>query len=145
MNKTLTLASLLFTFNTYAETNIEQTKIEAIEAMEDAKQLDISAYSKYLACYALDKSSKPQCLKPLNKEYIAVRWQNNKPYTDNFRYTAEKLGFKTFLHSQNLPCNDISDGPQYDPKKSAYLVKCQPEHSYLMQFDYEINKWNLKK
>lgn len=81
---------------------------------------------KYLNCYALDSKLKQQCIEDLYFE-------------------AEKLGFKQFLNNLNLPCERINDGPEFIEEKQAYLVKCQPNHQYLMRFTYETQEWKLIK
>jgi len=94
--------------------------------------------AQYLACYALEPSSKQICVQKLAEKYIT----EDKRLNEQYKY--EKLGFKEFLNQQNLACNHIKEGVLYDSKKQAYRIKCQSGHEYFMKFDYEIKSWNIE-
>jgi hypothetical protein len=82
--------------------------------------------TKYLACYALDPTSKKKCL------YELV-------------FAAEKDGFRDFINNSGLPCDTVEESPEFVETEQAYLVKCQPNHQYLMQFNYKTHQWKLIK
>lgn len=84
------------------------------------------SYDKYLACYALQPAPKQECINALTFE-------------------AEKQGFKKFLNNFGKPCESITDSPAFIEDKQAYLVKCNPNYQYYMQFDYDKKQWNLIK
>jgi hypothetical protein len=89
-----------------------------------APQDEISA--KYLACYALEPTAKTECVLAL-------------------QFEAEKQGFKEFINGAGLPCTAVSEGPQFVRSKQAYLVQCEPDNQYWMQFNYQNNQWELVK
>jgi hypothetical protein len=89
-----------------------------------APQDEISA--KYLACYALDPAAKKQCIASL-------------------QFEAERQGFKEFINAAGLPCAAVSEGPQFIKSKQAYLVQCELDRQYWMQFNYQNNQWELIK
>jgi hypothetical protein len=89
-----------------------------------APQDGISA--KYLACYALSPEAKKQCLEEL-------------------QFIAEKEGFREFINNSGLPCDTVEESPEFVETEQAYLVKCQPNHQYLMQFNYKTHQWKLIK
>jgi hypothetical protein len=82
--------------------------------------------SKYLACYALDPTSKKKCLYEL-------------------AFAAEKGGFREFINNLGLPCEAVEESPEFVETKQAYLVKCKPNLQYWMQFNYQTQEWKLIK
>lgn len=113
------------------------------EATKYARMLKHEVHEKYLSCYPLHSETKKQCVKELNQRYLKKHLSNNE-YVESFRYESEKLGFKNFIISQGLPCENIEDGPEYDDANRAYLVKCGNDSNYYMRFDYKANSWSLK-
>lgn len=109
-----------------------------------AKAVKAEIHNEYLQCYALQPKNKKQCVFQLNKKYLK-KHSSDQEYRLSFQYEAEKLGFKHFLTRKKLRCNDIKDGPNYENKHQAYLVKCGSNQNYLMQFDYYNKEWSLKK
>lgn len=61
----------------------------------------------------------------------------------SFQYEHEKLGFKEFLNSKNLSCENIMEGVLYDDKHQAHRVKCQPYYEYFLRFDYNSQIWRV--
>ena len=101
-------------------------------------------HKKYLNNYALDHRSKAKELEHLAQSYVPKKWQQNEEYVQEFGYECEKLGFKEFLQKQKLPCETLTQSPIFDHKLGAYVVKCEPEGSYNMLFDYDKKQWNVK-
>jgi hypothetical protein len=99
----------------------------------------------YLNCYALNDAAKKECLDPLTAKYNRNTRRNDSEYIQAFQFESEKLGFKHFLNSHNLPCEQVDNGPEFIENVQAYLVKCNPKHQYLMQFNYKTNQWKLMK
>jgi hypothetical protein len=99
---------------------------------------------KYLACYALEPLAKQKCTAKLARKYIPTNLQKDSEYTKNFQFKQEKLGFKQFLQQAGKTCNNINDGPEFDPKEDAYLVKCDEQNQYYLVFDYEGERWRGK-
>jgi hypothetical protein len=82
--------------------------------------------AKYLACYALDPTSKKKCLYEL-------------------AFAAEKDGFREFINNSGLPCDSVEESPEFVETERAYLVKCEPNLQYWMQFNYKTHQWKLIK
>ena len=101
-------------------------------------------HTKYLNNYALDHLLKAKGLKHLAQSYVPKKWQQNEEYIQEFGYECEKLGFKEFLQKQNLPCEKLTQSPIFDYGLKEYIVKCEPEGSYNMWFDYDKKQWNVK-
>lgn len=80
--------------------------------------------ARYLACYALPAPAKNQC-------------------TENARFEAERLGFKSFLNDRGLSCESVDEGPEFIEDRRAYLVKCSSGQQYFMRFNYETNDWEI--
>jgi hypothetical protein len=99
----------------------------------------------YLNCYAREGAAKKECLDPLIAKYNKNTRRNDAEYLQAFQFESEKLGFKHFLNSLNLPCESINDGPEFMEEKQAYLVKCSSSQQYFMQFNYDNNQWKLIK
>jgi hypothetical protein len=76
-------------------------------------------------------------------KYVKSNRRIDKKYTESFKFESEKLGFKNFLNSQNFLYESISEGPEFIQVKDAYLVKCQPDNKYFMQFDYNNKEWKI--
>ncbi|GAB4164721.1 MAG: hypothetical protein Tsb006_4340 [Rickettsiaceae bacterium] len=84
----------------------------------------------------MDATAKKRCITKLAEKYLTGVVSKDKAYIQAFQYEAEKLGFKQFLNKQGMPCQAIDDGPKFDQKVKAYVVKCKPAHQYLVRFDY---------
>ena len=82
--------------------------------------------AKYLACYALSPEAKKQCLEEL-------------------QFIAEKEGFREFINNSGLPCDAVEESPKFVETEQAYLVKCEPNLQYWMQFNYKTHQWKLIK
>jgi hypothetical protein len=98
---------------------------------------------QYLACYALEPSTKNEYLNKLTKKYIAKDLQRNISYVRLFQYEYEKLGFKQFLNKENLACDYIDEGVLYNNEQKAYIITCTPNQKYYMVFNYNSKSWKL--
>ncbi|MFK7967604.1 MAG: hypothetical protein AB8B68_00305 [Rickettsiaceae bacterium] len=122
----------------------DQQEITTIqgEATYQAKVVKHEIHLDYLNCYPLSKDDKKQCVKILNKQY-AKNHLSDSHYLQFFQYEAEKLGFKHFLNNADKNCEKVSYGPEFEPEKQAYLVKCKPDQQYFMTFNYQTKTWCL--
>lgn len=111
----------------------------------NSKAMIAKVHNAYLNCYPLNEAVKKQCLSDLEVRYIEKQHQEDKDYIQAFQFESEKLAFKHFLNDLKLPCESIKDGPEFVSDKQAYLVKCIPNHQYLMQFNYKTEEWSVVK
>lgn len=109
----------------------------------DAGFMSAEVHVAYLNCYPLNELEKNACLKGLALKYISAKQKTDSKYIRAFQYETEKLGFKRFLNSHNLPCEEVSGGPIFDANANAYTVTCKPAKQYLMKFDYIAKKWEM--
>ena len=138
-----TITSLILT--SCGPDEYSQEKLKSLSTKAATSYIIPSVQENYLGCYALNANEKAKCVNALNNKHINIKWLTKEAYTKNFQYTAEKLGFKSFLNKKNLPCEAINEGPMFDQETQAYEVKCLPENTYFMQFNYETKEWQLKK
>jgi hypothetical protein len=69
----------------------------------------------YLNCYALNDAAKKECLDLLVSKYNRNTRRNDSEYIQAFQFESEKLGFKHFLNSHNLPCEQVILHPNVKP------------------------------
>jgi hypothetical protein len=67
--------------------------------------------------------------------------RKDEQYVKSFQYEYEKLGFKEFLNSKNLPCDNVLESVLFDNEHQAYSVKCRANSEYFMHFDYASASW----
>jgi collagenase-like PrtC family protease len=120
-----------------------ENKSSKLQGRNDAKAAVAQVHKNYLKCYALNDVNKSKCTNELMIKYIKSNKQIDKKYTEAFRFESKKLGFKNFLNSQNLPCESINEGHEFVEMKGAYLVRCQQDNNYFMQFNYENIEWKI--
>jgi len=138
-----TVASLILTScdpDEYSQKTLKEFGIKAATSY-----ITYSVQESYLACYALNVNAKAKCVNSLHDKHILKRWRAKEAYTSNFQYTAEKLGFKSFLEQKNLSCESINKSPIFSLEHRAYAVKCIPRNTYFMQFNYKTKKWSIVK
>jgi hypothetical protein len=111
----------------------------------DAGFMSAEVHKAYLNCYPLSEPEKNTCLGELALKYISDKQKTDAKYIIAFRFEAEKLGFKRFLNSHDLACEELSGGPIFDTNANAYIVPCKPLGQYRMQFDYALKEWKLIK
>jgi len=99
---------------------------------------------EYLACYALNPIAKQKCTDKLAKKYIPTKLQKDTEYKKNFQFKQEKLGFQQFIQKAGKTCKNINNGPEFDQKEGAYLVKCDEQNQYYLMFDYEDEVWGVR-
>lgn len=110
----------------------------------DAKYMSAEVHGAYLQCYPLEQSVKEVCLSALAQKYISAKRKTDAKYIQAFELEAEKFGFKRFLNTHNLPCEEVDSGPIFDANARAYIVTCKPVKQYHMQFNYSTKEWILQ-
>jgi len=145
LNKLLLTAITSLILTSCGPDEYSQETLQSLGTKAATSYITSNVQESYLACYALHTETKAKCVNILHDKYILNKWRTKEAYIINFQYQAEKLGFKSFLNKRNLPCDVLASGPQFNVDKLAYEVKCLPENTYFMQFDYETKEWSVKQ
>lgn len=124
-------------------TSTTEKEILQSTAIDDAKKAPRELHLGYLNCYALPEVDKKSCRRRVGHSHERRAGASSWDYILPFDYEPERLGFAVFIRDKGKSCDRVDEGPRYNEKQKAYVVKCVGGQSYLMRFDRDKAEWQL--